>query len=207
MRTVPKSFAADSRHVSHVVRASAGNIGPSRHRSTITLVVLHSAETQEKTNTAENVASFFAHGSGGNKASTHYVVDVDSIIQCVDEENVAWGAKNANRNGIHVEIAGRAKQTATQWEDSYSKATLAHVTVLVGDILRRNSQIPAVILDGAAIAKLLKSGKPLAGLTTHAAVSQGSRRAGQPSSGHWDPGPGFPMSSLCKQASILGGRR
>src|SRR5213595_795166 len=107
----------------------------------VDVVVIHSMEMDEKGNTAESCAQYFANPK--SQVSAHYCVDVDSIVQCVKEEDVARHAPGANHNGIGVEHAGRAAQTTTDWADPYSKAMLQQSAVLVAGVCSRN-KIPIV---------------------------------------------------------------
>lgn len=89
----------------------------------IRLIVIHTMESQEKPNTAENVAKWFG-GSTAPQASAHFCVDSNSAVRVVDDQDIAWGAPGANSDGLHIEIAGSARQTQGQWRDEYSLAAL-----------------------------------------------------------------------------------
>ena len=115
----------------------------------IDLIVIHTMESAEKGNSAEQCALWFRNPAA--KASAHYCVDADSIVQCVRDQDVAWHAPGANHDGIGVEHAGRAKQTGRDWSDPYSAAMLERSAALVADLctealdpgdvaLRRGSQ-------------------------------------------------------------------
>lgn len=105
-------------------------------------VVIHTAETPETLTTAESLAAWAAQGMApGRQVSWHYAVDSDSIVQSVREENTAWAAGPGNSRGIHIELAGRARQTAAEWEDDYSKTMLLRAAELVAGICAR-WQIP-----------------------------------------------------------------
>jgi N-acetyl-anhydromuramyl-L-alanine amidase AmpD len=145
----------------------------------IDLIVLHTMEMAEDAQAAENCAVWFRNPAA--RASAHYCVDVDSIVQCVRDQDVAWHAPGANHDGIGVELAGRARQTRREWTDRYSTGMLGRSSALVAGLCRRY-EIPAAWLHAAD----LKAGKR--GITTHAAVSEAFKR-----SGHSDPGPGFPF--------------
>src|SRR3954454_6387676 len=93
---------------------------PSPNRTVATdrpfdLVVIHSMEAPEKGETAEDVGHFFEKPS--TRASAHYCVDNNSIVQCVQERDVAWAAPGANHDGVQIEHAGYARQTLREWED------------------------------------------------------------------------------------------
>jgi N-acetyl-anhydromuramyl-L-alanine amidase AmpD len=56
----------------------------------IDLIVIHTMEMDEKGETAEQCARWFANPAA--QASAHYCVDADSIVQCVRDQDVAWHA-------------------------------------------------------------------------------------------------------------------
>ncbi len=145
----------------------------------IDLLVIHTMEMPEKGTTAESCAAWFRNPS--SKVSAHYTVDNNSEVQCVLEKDVSWTAPGANHNGVHIEHAGYAKQTANDWLDVYSQAMLDRSIDLAADICKRN-KIPARFL----LAPDLVAQKR--GITTHYQVS---RAFGL--SAHWDPGLSFPF--------------
>lgn len=145
----------------------------------IDLIVIHTMEMDEKGETAEHCARWFSNPAA--KASAHYCVDADSIVQCVRDRDVGWHAPGANHDGIGIEHAGRARQTGREWADAYSTAMLERSAALVADLCRKYA-IPLAWLYAAD----LKAGKR--GITTHDAVSKAFKR-----SSHWDPGTGFPI--------------
>ena len=113
----------------------ARNFTPaSRSRGDVKYVVLHTMESPEEADTAENVAAWFA-GSTAPQTSAHYAVDNNSIVGMVDESDIAWAAPGANTNGMHIEHAGQAAQTAAQWQDAYSRGELNESAKLCADIL------------------------------------------------------------------------
>lgn len=149
-------------------------------RAAIDLIVVHTMEAAEKPTTAENVAAWFA-GPGAPMASAHYCVDVDSIVQCVRDQDVAYHAPGANHNGIGIEHAGYASQSAEDWADDYSETMLRRSAALTARLCA-NYKVPIVFRD----AKALLEGKR--GITTHRAVSAAFKK-----SDHTDPGSDFPM--------------
>lgn len=146
-------------------------------------VVLHTMETPEGDQIAENIASWFANPVAGTSA--HYCVDPDSVVQCVDERACAWAAMQVgNAYGIHIEMAGRAAQTAAEWADGPSQAILARTAALTADICRRHN-IPARYLTDQQLADGER------GITTHAQISRVFKQ-----SDHTDPGEGFPTQQF-----------
>jgi N-acetyl-anhydromuramyl-L-alanine amidase AmpD len=154
------------------------NFTPATSRS-IGVVVVHTMEIAERKDAAEICARWFA--SRVSRVSAHYCVDVDTVLQCVHEKDIAWHARGGNTGSIGVELAGFARQTAARWEDAYSSAVLGRASVLVADICRRR-RIPVRWLA----ADDLVAGRR--GITGHVEVSRAYRK-----SDHWDPGPGFPI--------------
>jgi N-acetyl-anhydromuramyl-L-alanine amidase AmpD len=146
-------------------------------------VVIHTAEIAETLTAAEALASWAA-GPHAPRASWHYAVDADTITQSVHDEYIAWHAPGANRTGIGIELAGRAKQTPTEWEDEFSKETLARAARLVSHLCQK-WDIPFEFVDRDG----LKAGKP--GITTHNEVTHAFRK-----SDHTDPGEHFPMDAF-----------
>lgn len=146
-------------------------------------VVLHTMEAAETLRTAENVAAWFA-GPSAPRASAHFCVDGDSIVQCVAEEDTAWAAPGLNADGIQIELAGYAAQTPGQWGDPYSRAMLALAAPLVAALCRRHG-LPVAFIDAVG---LLRGDR---GITTHAEVTRAYRE-----SAHTDPGASFPMAAF-----------
>lgn len=158
----------------------------SANRMLVDVVVLHSMEAGEHKSTAENVARWFA-GASAPRASAHYCVDSDSIVQCVRERDVAWHAPGANGNGIGIEHAGYAKQTEAQWLDDYGHDMLLRSAELAAGICKR-WRIPVVRLT----VEELKAGRR--GLCGHHDVSLAFKK-----STHTDPGRGFPWAWYLEQ--------
>lgn len=156
----------------------------------ITLVVLHSAEAPEKPGKALDVARWVA-SEDAPEVSFHYVVDAGQIVQCVREQDVAWAAPGANRQGVHVELVGYARQSPEDWADTYSAAMLERAAGLVAVLCARYG-IPVQALDALD----LVHGK--SGITVHAAVSTAFKR-----STHTDPGTSFPMDAFVERVAAI----
>lgn len=156
------------------------DVGPQRK----TLVVIHCMEYPETATSAEWCAGFFA-GESSPRASAHYAVDSDTVVNMVHPERVAWHAPGANTNGIGIELAGYARQSRAQWlDDDFSLPMLVRASKLVGWLCGR-FDIPVTYVHG----ETLRRGA--AGITTHAEVSRVFKK-----SSHWDPGPHFPMNDF-----------
>lgn len=158
----------------------------------IDLVVIHTMESPEKGDTAESCANWFATqpvngtidpktGRKFGGTSAHYAIDSDSVVQCVREKDVAWAAPGANHNGVHLEHAGYARQTAAEWADDYSQRMLKRSAELAAEVCGR-FVIPAWRVDAAGLRANAR------GITTHADVTLAFKLGS-----HTDPGPAFPM--------------
>jgi N-acetyl-anhydromuramyl-L-alanine amidase AmpD len=167
----------------------ARNFTPSRGRH-IDLLVIHSMENQEKPGAARQVAQWFA-GPDAPEASAHFCIDSHEVIQCVRETDVAWAAPGANHNGIHLEHAGMARQTAEDWADVYS-ASMLDVSIRLATSLCKAFGIPPELVGVAG----LKVGRR--GITTHAYVTQAFKL-----STHTDPGLEFPLLDYCRRVAEL----
>lgn len=161
----------------------ARNFTPTSGRK-VNRVVMHTMEAPEGLTTAESVSQWAA-GPGAPLASWHYAVDVNSVVQCVLEKDVAWAAPGSNHDGIQIELAGRAGQTAAQWADPYSKSQLALAALLVAEICKRHD-IPPVKLTPAQVRA---GGRGICG---HIDVTRAFPNMGT----HWDPGPNFPWDEF-----------
>lgn len=148
----------------------------------IELVVVHAMEAAEKPDTAEAVARWFA-GPDAPRASVHYCVDANSIVQTVRDVDTAWHAPGANRNGLGIEHAGYSRQSSREWDDPYSRAMLWRSARLVAQKCLEHG-LPAVWLSPED----LVAGRR--GITSHWNVTLAFRKGD-----HTDPGPDFPAES------------
>lgn len=159
-------------------------------------VVIHDMEYPERNDAAENVANYFR--TTDRQVSAHFCVDADSIVQCVKLTDVAWTAPGCNSNGIQIELAGYARQSAAEWQDIYSAAMLDRAAQLAAALCNKY-RIPIGFIPSAGIL----AGRR--GITTHAQVTLAFPEKG---TGHTDPGPGFPIlgfTSLVDRYATAGG--
>ena len=165
---------------------------PAAKPRTVSIITIHDMEYPETPSGAEWCAEFFA-GPNAPRASAHYCIDGDSVLQCVRDRDVAWHAPGANHNGIGIEHAGYAKQSRADWLDDYSRAELAISARLVAKLSALYG-IPLVRLSPAE----LRAGKY--GLAGHADITAAFPGPGRT---HWDPGLSFPWDvflKLCQDA-------
>lgn len=163
-----------------------------RRSGGVRLLVGHSAETDEGPNTAVGIGNWFARPS--TRGSTHAGVDGSPegdgsphTCQYVYDSLVAWGAAGMNHDGLHCEVAGRARQTREDWLDDYSRLAIAREADVFAQWALKYSVPVRRLTNGE-----LKAG--WSGIVGHVQGSEVYRK-----SDHWDPGAGFPWDRLIKQ--------
>lgn len=150
----------------------------------VRLIVIHDMEAPEGPLTAENIARYFADPRDRYgkpvKASAHINIDNNSIVRCVDDNNVAYAAPGANNDGIQIELAGYGKQTRAEWLDAYGLQLLN---------LAANATAQYCLKFGIPIRQLTNTQlqKGSWGIIGHYQASAVYKR-----STHTDPGKGFP---------------
>lgn len=159
--------------------------GPRRKRPI--WIVLHATDGWEGLRKAEDGAHELANiPVGAKKRSVTWIVDTNSIVQCVPVGCEAFHAgRNANMFGEGIELCGRASQTREQWFDAMSLPMLQLAARLVrvrADALG----IPLRYLKGPE----LRANIP--GITTHMEIT----RAFPADTAHTDPGAGFPLDEF-----------
>lgn len=96
--------------------------GSGRDGKAVRYIVIHYTAGAERSTSAEDGAAYDARRTDGT--STHYFVDSNSVVQCVQTRNRANAARHrGNRLGIQYELCGTV-QTRAQWLDPASLATL-----------------------------------------------------------------------------------
>ena len=155
---------------------------PTRERR-LRLIVLHTMESPENDDTAENVAGLFAGRSGtAPLASAHACVDNNSVVLCLPPTATAFAAPGANADGYQIEQSGRAAQGISGWADAYSQSML-RLSAAHARSIAQAAGIPLVYLTDAQLAA------GAAGFVGHDQVSRVYKR-----SDHTDPGPDFPWA-------------
>lgn len=155
----------------------------------ITGICLHVMQCAEIGQAAENIGSWAQ--SKKSAVSWHYGVDNNSIIQHVDENDIAWACGPANGWTINIEQAGQANQTKEQWADPYSLACVDNAAKVCADIILRSEIIMNCHLTDEQVK--LKRG----GIFDHAAVT---RVFG--GGNHWDCGESYPWGFLLEQTAF-----
>ncbi len=144
----------------------------------VRVIVIHTAENPESEHAAEDLAKY-----GQNPdypSSWHITVDSNSIIQCVPDSMIAYAAPGVNSDGIQIELAGRAGQNASDWDDDFSVAMIKLASDAVAQYCVKYD-VPPVHLTNAQ----LLAGEQ--GIIGHYQASEVYKK-----SDHMDPGPNFP---------------
>jgi len=159
----------------------------------VRVIVIHTMESSEKPGTAEHIARWFANERAPRfpapRASAHYCIDPDETVQCVRDLDVAWGAPGrfsdgayVNDHALHIEHAGLARQTATEWADGPSRLILWRSAKLARDLCKAY-HVPIARIG----ADELRAGRR--GITGHVDLSKAF------GGDHWDPGRFFPWEA------------
>lgn len=150
------------------------------------LGVVHDMEAPEGPLTAENCARFFAGSSA--TGSAHVAVDENSGVRCVRDDHMAAGARGFPYRGrtindwaLHLEHAGYARQSRAEWLDRSSLATLEEGAGVFARWCDLYTLPPYHLTDDQLAAGMH-------GIVGHGDIS----RVLHVSSGHTDPGTGFP---------------
>lgn len=147
------------------IRPNPDNYGGQRPTSAIDMLLVHCTQGS----TAAGAAGWWArpYVAPGTEGSAHIVFDDDLAIRALDDDQVAYGARGYNFNGLHIEIAGFAQWTRAQW-------------------LEHQPRLAAAAAFQAAAHRAY--GVPFREST----VSGWHSHAGLPGNDHYDPGPNFP---------------
>ena len=153
----------------------------------IQAMVIHATDGSEGRNVAANVCHWWDQPAAGGNA--HRVYDASSIYRYVADERAAWHASQANHWSLGYEFCGKAGQTAAQWLDDVSLATLR----IGAEDMARDAVTYGVDIRWLTDEELLAihaGDESITGVTDHATIDKvWPKRSG----GHWDPGPGWPM--------------
>lgn len=153
----------------------------------VRLIVWHDMEAPEASDTAENVAAWFA-GPSAPQASAHICADDDSVVETVKPSDTAWHAPGANADGYGVEQAGRRNQGHAGWRDPFSLATIRQCCAWLAKVPEL-AHIPDRFLSDAEVADGVTAGH-----VTHEQVDRVFHK-----SNHTDPGPDFPRDYVAAQ--------
>lgn len=157
----------------------AAHTSGSRDTSAIRLIVLHDTEG----GTAAGVAAWFQNPA--STGSAHIVVDETECQRCLPNTAIPWAAPNANTDGFHIEMCGRASYTNIVWKQQH-RMTVDRAAYKAALHCYRLG-IPARWVGPRGLAA------NRSGITTHRNVSTWSARAGLPGDhSHTDPGLFFP---------------
>ena len=152
-----------------------------------TVIFIHTTEGSEGPRSAEDGAAYDARRTDGT--STHFFVDSDSAVQCVPTYDEAHAARaHGNDVGIQIEVCGKAGQSAAQWADAASAATIEQLARLCVKLRAKyDNRFPLVNLT---------PGQLRAGGHGFAEHYDATRAWPEDHGTHSDPGPNFPWTKL-----------
>jgi hypothetical protein len=167
------------------VRARSFTVG--RKSGQPTVIFIHTTEGSEGKQSAEDGAAYDAKRTDGT--STTVFCDQDTTVHCVLTTDEAHAARShGNDVGLHIEVCGKAGQSATQWNDTASVGTLEQVALACVAFRKKYpGRFPLVNLTPAQLRA--KKG----GFAEHLDASKAWPEDGGT---HWDPGPNFPWAKL-----------
>jgi N-acetyl-anhydromuramyl-L-alanine amidase AmpD len=164
--------------------------GPGRRP--VRLIVIHTMEVPERDGIAKDIAIDFAHRPDNKKASAHLCIDNKEIFQCVKDNDIAFAAPGANQDGIQLELAGRAAQTAENWMDAYSTAVLENAANAAAQYCLKY-EIPVVHLTNVELGDQVTKG-----FVGHVQVTDVFKL-----SDHRDPGEAFPWDHFLERVDFF----
>ena len=150
-----------------------------RSLSAIELLVVHCTQGD----TARGAASWFANPD--SRGSAHVCVDGRECYRTLSPSFIPWGAAGVNTRGWHLEIAGFAEWSRSEWR---SRDRLLRRAAYKLAVHSRMLGVPLRVLSRSQLAAGAH------GVITHRMASDvfgGS---------HTDPGSGFPMDVLMAYA-------
>jgi N-acetyl-anhydromuramyl-L-alanine amidase AmpD len=160
-------------------------------RRPVQFVVLHYTAGSEGPTSAEAGAAFDRTRTDGT--STHYFTDsLGPALQEVRDGDRAHAARqHGNEIGIQIEICG-TRQTAAQWDDAVSRATLETTAALTALLCRRHGfPVRRLTTAQTRAAYYADAGSRPKGITDHNACTFAFPEDG---GDHTDVGPGFPWA-------------
>ena len=122
----------------------------------VSLVPMHTMQAPDRPDTAEGVASWFSGARGpAPQASSHVCGDVDSIVQCVKPNDIAWGVQGGNSISYNCEQGGYAEWTRDEWLGPVNlpmlKLMASHVRLALDHF-----RLPLVVLTEAEVANCVR---------------------------------------------------
>jgi N-acetyl-anhydromuramyl-L-alanine amidase AmpD len=158
----------------------------------VRLIVIHTMEVPERDGIAKDIAIDFANRPDTNQASAHLCIDNKAIFQCVKDNDIAFAAPGANQDGIQLELAGRATQTAEDWNDAYSTAVLENAANAAAQYCLKY-EIPVQHLTNAELGD-----QETKGFVGHVQVTEVFKK-----STHTDPGEAFPWDHFLERVEFF----
>jgi N-acetyl-anhydromuramyl-L-alanine amidase AmpD len=158
----------------------------------VRVIVIHTMEVSERDGIAKDIAVDFANRPDTNQASAHLCIDNKEIFQSVKDNDIAFAAPGANQDGIQLELAGRAAQTAEDWSDAYSTAVLENAANAAAQYCLKY-EIPVQHLTNTELAD-----QETKGFVGHVQVTEVFKK-----STHTDPGEAFPWDHFLERVEFF----
>lgn len=160
---------------------TAAHDSGTRPLSAVKWIVLHSTEGP----TAESAAAWFQNPA--SEGSAHLVVDDDQCFRTLTNDKIAWAAPGANTNGFHIEQAGYAAWTRSEW--------MIHKTMLQRAAYKAALHANLFKIPLRWVGPIgLRLGRK--GVTTHRDVSYAWPVQARAAGFHTDPGPNYPKDEF-----------
>lgn len=155
-------------------------------------ICLHVPVSSEWAGAAEAVARYLQNPMRNGQpvtAGIHFTVDSDSIVMCADPRtHTVPHCYAPSKWSVGIEISGTI-QSAEEWADDFSQATLRNTAALCATLCRE-FQIPVVRLEPFDL------GAKHRGIFDHLTATLACRIFGWWEDGHTDVGPEFPWQQF-----------
>lgn len=155
----------------------------SRSGSTVTTIVLHTAEGAR---TIQSLGSFFANPASGVSSHTGIDDTPNTVGEYVPRSGNAWTAANANRWSVQTELCAFAAWDSAEW--SRHPNMLANCAAWIAE------EAAAFGIPIVALSATQAQDPNQRGVCQHADL-------GSMGGGHWDCGPGFPIQQVLAMAA------
>jgi hypothetical protein len=215
------SFTPDSSLVSVVLEEpNHSGVSPKSY------IVVHDIECPPGSDWAESLGGPNYLQNPAEQSSVNYIVDADSIVQGLPENVWAWGCGTpGSSHGIHIEQAGYASLSRSQWlgeasaaGSTYERPDGSHpefttqdakdmasqmelLAKLMADIIKRHGWSATWMTNDDVIRVARNGGTAPNNVTTHVQITDSVG-----GTVHTDPGPNYPKDVLIsKVASYLSG--
>lgn len=157
------------------------------------VIVLHSTESKDRPGVSdvEGVLKFLERTEDG--LGVHAVVDGEGNVgRGAGDFDIVYHVRGANAFGLGIEMVGFARWKTTDWLYTKLPTKKGRAARARRVVLRRQLLVVAqLIAHWSTVHDIPIVLSTSHGVATHAMFPEG---------GHWDPGPGFPLGYVLRQA-------